>query len=75
MDNSAAKDTLEKSWVHNNCIKPSEYVYLQIKVKKYMIQSAKMSHIALCIVKYIHEKNKQIHLHINIYYKIEIHVF
>ncbi len=26
MDNSAAKDTLEKSWVHNICIKPSETI-------------------------------------------------
>ncbi len=24
VDNSAAKDTLEKSWVHNSFIKPSE---------------------------------------------------
>ncbi len=32
-----------------------------------MTKYDKMSHIALCFVKYIHEKNKQIHLYINIY--------
>ncbi len=59
MDNSAAKDTLEKSRVHNHFIKSSETFYLQIKVNKCRTKSGKMLHIALCIfVKYIHEKNK-----------------
>ncbi len=68
MDNSAAKDTLEKSWVHNHFVK---HFYLQIKVKC-RTTSGK---IALCTVKHIYEKNKQIHLHINIYYKIKIPFF
>ncbi len=72
MDNSAAKDTLEKSWVHNHFVK---HFYLQIKVNKCTTTSGKMSHIALCTVKHIHEKNKQIHLHINIYYEIKIPFF
>ncbi len=59
VDNLAAKETLEKSWVHNNCIT----FYLQIKVNKCTTKSGKMSHIALCIAQYIHEKpNKYIYI-------------
>ncbi len=67
MDNSAAKDTLEQSWVHNHFIKPSETFLFTNK-------SGKMSHISLCIVKYILE-NKQINVYLNIYYKIKINLF
>ncbi len=34
MDNSPAKDILEKSWVHNSFIKPSEIFLFTNKKKK-----------------------------------------
>ncbi len=41
----------------SNFIKPSEFfLNLQIKVNKCTTKFGKMSHIALCIVKYIYEK-------------------
>ncbi len=71
MDNSGSKGTLEKPWVHNHFIKPSETFYLQIKVNKCTTKSGKMLHFALSIVvKYIHENT-----FIYIYYKIKINVF
>ncbi len=50
-----------------------KHFYLQIKVNKCKTKSGKMSHIALCIVKYFHEKKA--HLYINIYYTIKINLF
>ncbi len=70
MDNSVAKVTLEKSWVHNHFIKSTiskkNIIGEQRKLSKCRTKSGKKIYIALCIVvKYIHVK-QVIYLYINI---------
>ncbi len=54
VDNSVAKVTLEKSWVHNYFIKSKtsgkKMIEEQRKVNKRRTKSAKKCYIALCIV-------------------------